>query len=247
MAYRRRGMRRRVAGKRKPRYYRRRGGARSIPRLPRFRGQGYLNLVRMAPNILVQNGANPGVPVVTDPTGSCITLGTLVPNPNGTTWDVPFSMQFNLAQLANSQDITQLCDAYKIKYVRVKAWNTSQYGTNGYVTSRIKWITDHDDATPPSVGDMNQKMGTRTVGFYDDRCVKMGVCPRVAQPAYRDTPLPFAYSIPKSVWINSTYNNVPHYSIKGVIEDFALGGVGIGVVSQIRFEVQMYVVARDFQ
>lgn len=244
MAYPRRRVQRKKANKR-PRYYRR--GAKNIPRQRKFRGQGYLNITRMTPSILIQNSATPGTPLVTDPTGSMVTLGTLVPNPNGTTWDIPFSLQFNLAQLQNSSDITTLCDAYKIKYVRVKAWNTSSYGTNGQITSRIKWITDHDDASPFTSAQLNEHMGTRTVGFYNDKCVQMGVCPRVAVPAYRDTPLPFAYAVPQSMWINSSYNNVPHYSIKGLIQDFALGGTGAGIVSQIRLEVTMYVVGRDFQ
>lgn len=240
-------------GRRAPkRGYRRRGirryrRAQNIPRQPRFRGQGYLNLVRNMKTIFLQNSNTIGTPLLTDP-NNCMTLGTLAPNPNGSNWDIPFSIQFSLSMLQNFTEITNLCDAYKIKYVKVRVfYSQGVTGANSLGNPTIKWVTDHDDATPPSIGDMNEKMGVKELGFYDDRPIFMGVVPRVAMPVYRDVPLPVGYIVPKSQWINSTYTNVPHYSIKGVFQDVNLLAGGGGTNIQFRIDCSVYVTAKDFQ
>lgn len=88
------------------------------------RSPGYINVNRRLPHISCEALAFAGGIQTTDPTGTCLTLGTPTQVPGTTAgmnmYDVPFTLAFNLAQITGSGEFTTLFDYYKINGVKVQ-------------------------------------------------------------------------------------------------------------------------------
>lgn len=198
--------------------------------------------------MFLQNGVAVGTITTNDPTGSCLSVGTPILEANNVTYSIPFSMNFRLNQIINHTDVTNLCDAYKIKYVSIKLQyvkNNTNVGSPG-PTPSVMWIQDHDDATiPTSVNAVREKMGVRTKRFGMNQEFKIGIQPRVADAIFGTGPLA-AYSVAKPMWINSTYDNVQHYAIKGVITNVWLASATT-TLTQFNFDVTTLLQGKDFQ
>lgn len=204
--------------------------------------------------MFINNSVSSGAPAITDPTGTCLNVGTPVAKPNGITFDIPFTLKYRMDQVQKFTDITQLCDAYKIKYIKHKIWcGVSGVGmTVNSAQPTIKWITDHDDADMFTIDLLQEKQGVIHQGFYNNKPVVMGVVPKVAGEVYREGGVTPGYFIPKSVWLNSTYTTIPHYAIKGILCDVDLRGTAggselAGVLTQFRIETTAYICGKDFQ
>lgn len=218
-----------------------------------YRGprQGFLSIVRKLSQIqtYATGGTAGGIGKV-DPTGTCLNLGTPV-YINGTDncWDVPFSMVFRLDQLMNATDITSISDQFKIlsAFVKVHAnYNLTGAGLANAVPF-IDYIQDHDDAIVPSLALMREKMGVKTKYFSTSKpYILMGVRPRCADTVFQNGTSATGYSIPKSLWINTTYSGTEHYGIKGVIRNIYLPA-GSSVGSLLNWDVSLKVLAKDFQ
>lgn len=210
--------------------------------------KGLLTLYRKLPEMFLQNGVAVGTITTNDPTGSCLSVGTPILEANNVTYSIPFSMNFRLNQIINHTDVTNLCDAYKIKYVSIKLQyvkNNTNVGSPG-PTPSVMWIQDHDDATiPTSVNAVREKMGVRTKRFGMNQEFKIGIQPRVADAIFGTGPLA-AYSVAKPMWINSTYDNVQHYAIKGVITNVWLASATT-TLTQFNFDVTTLLQGKDFQ
>lgn len=237
---------------RRARRARRAVGRRPARRSARMLGKGSLVLKRKAELAYIQNTATAGVPTTYGITNSMITLGT----PEGSTLNgnyahVPFSCQFSLNQVIASSDITNLADRYRIKSVNLKIrYNTNQYtapvnSTLNGAQPAIYYITDHDDAAVNTVSQLRQKMGLKSKVFNSNRPVSLSVAPRVAQNVYNGATA--AFLVPsKSVFINSMYNDVPHYGIKGYIENMCLETVS-NLHSSFVIDATFTIEAKDFQ
>lgn len=210
--------------------------------------KGFLKLYRKLPEMFIQNAVAVGSIQTNDPTGSCLNVGTPILEANNVTYAIPFSMQFRLNQIINHQDITNLCDAYKLKYVNIKLQyvkNNTNVGSPG-PTPSVMWVQDHDDSSlPTSVDSVREKMGCRTKRFGMNQQFKIGVQPRVADSIFGTGPIP-AYAVAKPRWINSTYDNVQHYAIKGFITNVWLAS-STTTLTQFNFDVTSLVYGRDFQ
>jgi len=243
--------------------YRRRSARRAPKRAPRraraprrgrkASGMGHLILKRKAELAYVRNSAVAGVAVTTGVVSSMITLGTpeAVTVFNGNYSNVPFTCQFSLDQIIASSEITNLADRYKIKSVSLKwRYNADQYTSPVALTLNanqpvINWITDHDDSGVQTVSALRQKMGLKRKVFNANREVSLSVSPRVSPAVFNG--LTTAYSIPsKSMFINSAYNTVPHYGIKGYLEGMCLETTA-NVNSVFTVDATFVIEARDFQ
>ena len=206
-------------------------------------------------SLYLTNSSSFGVPQVTtlSPT-ACITLGTATAHPVfGNNFIVPFSMQFSLDQLAQYTDISNFCDRYKIVDVMVKFQFNSDSIT-GYSTSTqnqpnivpsVVWVQDYDDANTLTAVEVNAKMGVRRKALNNGSFHSIRVKPRIAASAYNG--LSTAYTVPKgSQWINTAYPQVPHYGIKGYVENMYLGGI-TGGASCITVDLTYKVMLKDFQ
>ena len=226
---------------------------RPIRAMRRFRAartsKGFLKLVRKLPEIYATTtNSNPGL-TIQDPTSTCLQLGAPILDPNGVTYSYPFVLTFQLNQIINHTDITNLCDAYKLKYVNVGCTYqcTQTSVTSSTIMPNITWITDHDDNTlPVSVNNLREKMGSKMRTFGMNKLLKIGVKPRVAAPVYNG--VLSAYSIPKPQWLNSTYDAVPHYAIKGILNNVSVGLIGsVLPFTSFKFDVTTTILAKDFQ
>lgn len=193
-------------------------------------GAGYMNVNRRCPLMSIQDGGAVGTISVTDPTSSCITLGTPVSVPGAIAglYDVPFSMKFSLNQLTAFSEFTNLFDSYKINSVKVylKAFYNTSAATSVGLPS-IEYVTDHDDANVITPSQMRERVGSKHKWFNATRNVAtMWVRPRVGNIVQSSAALgTTALATGKRAqWIDSSTPGVEHYAIKGVIRNFYTSG-----------------------
>lgn len=220
---------------------------------PRRAPQGRFNITRKLS--MIQTYSHPsvaGTMQLNDPSGTCLTLGSPVLVTGTTTvYDIPFSMKFRLDQLMNSSDITNLADKYRINSVKVKVHanglTTNYTGLSAAGQPWIEYIADHDDATVPSISQIREKMGVKTKYFSGVKAaVSMGVRPRVADTVFANG-VSSGYAVNRfSQYINSTYPNVEHYAIKGVLHNVQLSGTA-NVVNLFDWDVTQFVTVADLQ
>lgn len=247
MAYRKRNFRRRRLLKKRTF---RPGGKRTFMKYSKSK-QGILKIVRKTPEIAVSSSATQAVATLFDPgVTNMLQLGAPVLSVGSSnSYDIPFSMSFKLNQLINFGDITNLCDRYKIAGVYVRIYSNKSNAQAGAAAGMpyIQHITDHDDSSVPSVATLREKMGVKLSTFKaGSSYIGIKCRPRVAQEVYQSS-ITTGYAVPnKSVWINSTYSGVEHFSIKGVISNMYLAASTAGLES-LKFDVAFSVLGKDFQ
>lgn len=235
---RRRAAPKRKSGMRKRRMVRRKAGSK----------KGYLVVKRKLPELYIRNTNVAGVAATTDPTVSCLNIGAPIAEPVGGTYAIPFSMVFRMDQLINSTDITNLCDAYKLKNFKIGCtYLSSQASVGGTaLMPQITWVQDHDDAqVPGSINALREKQGVKLRTFGYNKIINISVQPRVADAVYNNG-VTTAYSVPKQMWLNSQYPGAEHYAIKGILNNVNLTATAT-VATAFKFDVTATVHGKDFQ
>jgi len=224
--------------------------ARRVPRAPR---NGGFTITRQSTPIYVSNSTVVGNLQQSPATGACeLAFGAAVSNPliSGH-YDVPFAMDFNLSRINGFTDITNIADRYKITKVDVKIlYNANAIsgspalGNFPSMLPIVNYINDADDATVPANGQvLREKMGLRSRTTGNGRYIKFSVRPKPALTVQPNT----AYAVPtKAQWINCSYTTVPHYGIKGYIQNWSLQ-TATTAVSCFTFELTYHVQVRDLQ
>lgn len=209
---------------------------------------GYLKVVRKTGEIFIQNSAIAGVLQINDTTGSCLVLNTTSPVSTGfaNTYDIPFAMKFCLSQIINSTDITNLCDRYMLKKTVVRIYFNSNMNAvqSAYTLPQITYHTDDDDAVIPTPTNVREKMGAKIKYFGVKNMVQITLYPRTA-PEIFNTGTSTAYAVGKRQFINSTYPNVEHYGLKGVLQNVNLTTAPFQV--GFKFDVEHTIIGRDIQ
>lgn len=225
------------------------------PRVPRPVGTGAAALTRRVQSLYLTNSSSFGVPAVTNPSPTPVfTLGTATAHPVfGNNFTVPFTMQFSLDQLAQYTDMTNFCDRFKITNVIAKFQFNSDSIT-GYSTATqnqpnivpsVVWIQDYDDANTLTAVEINAKMGVKRRALNNGSFHAISVKPKIAAAAYNG--LSTGYTVPKGeTWVNTAYPSVPHYGIKGYIENMYLGGI-TGGAACVTIDLTYTVQLKDFQ
>lgn len=207
---------------------------------------GFFTVVRKLPVITFQSSAVAGLYNLTDPTGTCLSLGTPTAAPgSSTTYDIPFSLKFSLNQLLSHTDITQIADQYKILSVMVKVSSGYQVAT-GLATQVpfIEYIQDYDDATVPNINIIRTKMGVRTKYFGPNTNVLfMGVRPKFAQEVF-SSGITTGYGARKG-WLDCNNDSVEHYGIKGIFHNVALPAISNNATFTL--DISFNVAAKDLQ
>lgn len=214
----------------------------------RTRPTGYIKVVRRSPEMFITNSAVANTPVVNDTTGSCLQLGAPVPNQWGT-YDLPFSAQFQLNQLLNSSDITNLADKYRIKGVYIRLFFNSSNSSVGslYSMPQVYHVTDHDDSIVPTVGQIREKMGTKYKTFKNaSTYIGIKLNPRPLGELYRSAISTGYTPLKTAPWIDCNQPDVPHYGLKGVLTNVNLP---VNTVAQtgFKFDITMVIEAKDIQ
>lgn len=123
---------------------------------------------------------------------------------------------FQLANVVQNSDFTNLYDRYKIVGVSYKLYyHCNDAPVSGLqVLPLVHYSTDNDDAVAPSVAsEVSAKGDCKTKILGNRQYIKLWTRPKIAVPAYRSGATS-AYDIEKAKWINSSYNDVQHYGVK---------------------------------
>lgn len=240
--YKRRNLKRKAAPRRRRRT--------AVPRAPRTGG---FTIKRAVTPLYLTNDASVGQYLVTPKTG-ILNVGNPEPHPIfAGVYKVPFAFEFSLADLTQYAELTGICDRYKITSVRVKCqYNASS--TEGIVAGGIPntvpilhYVTDVDDATPSTSGQVDAKMGVKIKALNNGRFVNMSCRPRPSLVVNDNSQTANGYAIPsKPQWINAGYPLVPHYGIKGYIENLCLQPTTLAT-SCLTWELSYTVQVRDLQ
>lgn len=151
------------------------------------------------------------------------TLGSLFNDTVTDTKGVPFVHIFKLSQMPNYSEFTSLFDKYKIckiVYTLMFQQNTAPMNGNS-VLPLIHICSDDDDATvPSSLTELQQRANCKRRVLGNTVMIKYTFRPKIAAAIY-NTALSTGYAI-KSGYINTDYPDVPHYGIKGMINNLWL-------------------------
>lgn len=217
-------MRKRLA--RRPRIGRRRYYGRK--RLANKSKTGFLTIRRRLPEMMIVNTTTVGLQNFIDPTGTCLYTGAPTLN-QFNSYDIPFTLRFRLDQLINFTDITNLCDAYMLKYMKINlnylSTQTSVGSSN--VMPQCIWVQDHDDASvPTSINQIREKMSAKYRTFGNNRPISIGVNPRLpdtvadVQNYFSNSGLPT-----KPQWLDTAKPGLEHFGIKGYLLNVQLPNV----------------------
>lgn len=241
-------MPRRYLGRRKLNALRKRKAALRKRRAPKHGG---MYVVRKLPQFVTQNtlgvAGDYGIPA--GQLSTCLTLGTVTASPaGGNIYDVPFALQFRMGDVANSTELQNVFDKYKITSALIKVQttlNTAQQNT--VPVPFIDYVVDKDDWTPTTVADFREKMGTKTKYFGSNRpSISMAVRPVPAAEVYNSLTFT-AYAVPgRAPYLNMAYPDVPHYGIKGVIRNIYLPGAVSGEAT-LTWDVSLGLSLKDVQ
>jgi len=216
-----------------------------------MRGNGFLKIIRKLPIITASNLlGTAGSLAATDPTGSCLTLGTPVAKTGYTqVYDVPFSLQFQMDQLVNYVELTAISDQYKLKnvMVRLECPFTVAQAPGGTATPLpyIEYIQDSDDSGVPNVASFRERMGLTTKYFSSNKPkITMGVNPKTTTLLYQSG-LVNGYAVSRQAWINCSSPAIPHYGIKGVLRNVWIPAVSNG--SPFTFDISTKLYLKDIQ
>lgn len=237
----------RMVRSRKPLWKKRRAAVRRrVPRRAAKHGSAFV--VRKVRQIVTSNNLGVlGGYIVNGAATNTLALGTPTLVTGATNvYDCPFTLTFYLNELENYTDLTALADQFKIVSAKVKVQSTF-FSSNQTSTPVpfIDYIQDYDDNTMPSISLMRQKMGVKSKYFGAKSNITMGVRPKPAQVLYNGA-LASGYAVPgRAIWINTSNNDVPHYSIKGIIRNLFLPATTNA--SPLTWDVSIGVALKDFQ
>lgn len=162
------------------------------------------------------------------------------------TYDLPFAMKFSLAQIINAQDLTNICDKYKILRTKIRVYFNSNSNSvqSSYSLPQITYMTDQDDAQIPTASQVREKMGAKMKFFNSKNYVEMICYPKPVAEAY-GTSLTTAYSPGRRMWLDCNNSTAEHYGIKGVLQNVPLTSNAFQI--GFKFDVEHTVVGRDIQ
>lgn len=216
---------------------------------------GYAKIIRKVQPIFSQNSGVGTVQLyeqvlatgtVAPYTSDLVQFGTPAVGISGA-YDVPFSIKFRLSDLVNSTELITIADKYRIKgaYVRIIPSSTEHLMSSIYSRTYIEYYTDHDDASPPSLAQLRERMGMKTKTFTNGRYVGIKCRPAVNSIIYKNaTSTGNAPTWGK--WLDNADNAVEHYGIKGVIRGYNLVNP-TSLKSSFMFDIALVVELKDFQ
>jgi len=150
----------------------------------------------------------------------------------GATFSLPFAAGFTLDMLSQYTDLTNIADQYKISNIELRfQYNASDIaggpiGGAPATTPILKYVADYDDAALETVTALQAKMGLKSKPLVDGKFHSVRLSPRVADAVYGST-VATAYAVPKSMWLDAQSPAIPHYGLKGYIENLPLSSTGL--------------------
>lgn len=219
---------------------------------------GGFTIARRYDPIYVANTIVNGAFINTNPTIIAVGTPEMVTAFGNDIYNVPFAMRFDLKTLSQYTDLTAICDRYKILGATIKisynsntAWGSAAGLTGqGYAQAAcmplVNYIQDYDDDAVLDCTSVRAKMGLKQRVFKGGNSqVVIKVAPRPAPNVFNGDAA--AYAVPsRSQWINAGYTSVPHYGIKGYLQNVPLGSVQ-QYASAFTFDITLRVACKDLQ
>jgi hypothetical protein len=141
-------------------------------------------------------------------------------------YDIAFSVNHNLSDLANVGAYAAMYDAYKIGRINLRLqWmqNVSQStGAPGVLPTVYHYYDQDDIAIPPSTTSISGKQGVviRQFGNKMKSSLNFSYVPIPAQTVFGSNAI-----VPKDrQWLNCSFQNIPHNALKVYIADVFLPG-----------------------
>lgn len=218
---------------------------------------GRSGTIRIVRKCLEQNVYNTATTAVAAASGSVVVIGTPYQTPafvGSVYYNVPFSIDTQLDDLINSTELTQLTDKYKINWVNVKVYATSNTASAGGTSQlpSILWSTDEDDAGIPAsstagLNSIREKMSSKLRQFKQNgSAISIFYKPKITNTIAGAAGAPIAGGVMNAPFIDCNHPNIPHYGVKGFLQDVNLASTA-SVYTQFKFDITMSVTLKDIQ
>jgi len=215
---------------------------------------GIIRITRKCPE---QNVYNTAVTAVAATSGSVVLIGAPYQTPafaGSTYYNIPFSIDTQLSDLLSSSELTQIADKYKINWVKVRMFATSNTASAGGTSQlpSVLWSVDEDDAAIPAsttagLESIREKMGSKLRQFKQNgSAINVFYKPRVTDILAGAAGVSVAAGVVPAPFIDCNHPNIPHYGVKGYLQDVNLASTA-SVYTQFKFDITMSVTLKDIQ
>lgn len=225
-------------------------------RAPRRKMDSKNGMIKLTRRISEQNIYNTGAAGTVAASGSVVTVGTPYQTPpfaGSSYYNIPFSCDVALADLLNYTELTALADKYKINWVKVKVYatsNTASAGGNAQLPS-ILYSLDEDDATVPAssttgLNSIREKMSSKLRQFKQNGSgFSIFFKPKIMNVIGGAAGA--ALSAPISApFLDCNNVDVPHYGVKGYLQDVNLTATP-ATYTQFKFDITVSLTLKDIQ
>lgn len=220
----------------------------------RLNSGGVLKIVRKCDE---QNVYNTGVAGTVAASGSVVIVGTPYQTPafvGSSYYNVPFSIDTNLGDLLNSAELTAIADKYKIRWVKVRVFATSNTASAGGTSQlpSLLWSVDEDDSAVPAssttgLNTIREKMNSKYRQFKQNGgSISIFYRPKITNTIAGAGGAATAAGVIPAPFIDTASPTIPHYGMKGYLQDVNLAATP-GVYTQFKFDISMGVTLKDIQ
>lgn len=145
---------------------------------------------------------------------------------------------FNLAQLPNYTEFSNLFDRYMLTHVQLRFTlkiDPSAQAAASAVYPKLYYVKDYDDSSSPASLDVLREH-SRCVQkvLYPNRPVIVNVKPAILQEIYRSG-VATTYSPRWKTWIDCNTMDCPHYGLKWGLDDFTNTNMKIDIEGKMWF------------
>lgn len=214
-------------------------------------------IIRLTRRCAEQNVYNTATTAVAAASGSVVVIGTPYQTPafvGSTYYNIPFSIDTQLLDILGYTEFTAIADKYKINWVKVRVFCTSNTASAGGLTQlpSILWSEDGDDAVVPASSTsglqaIREKMNSKLRQFKQNgSAITMFYKPMVAATLGNAAAGQTNAQVKSAPFIDCTHVDIPHYGVKGYLQDVNLASTA-SVYTQFKFDVIMSVTLKDIQ
>jgi len=187
---------------------------------------------------------------------STVIVGTPYQTPafvGSTYYNVPFTADFQLNDLINFSDLTQIADRYKIKWVKIKAYctsNTASAGGTAQLPSMLYCMDDDDVSMPASnttgLQSIREKMGAKLRQWHQNKPITFFIRPKILSAINGPVGTPVSSAVIGAKFLDCNHPDIPHYGMKGYLQDVNLASTA-SVYTQFKFDITYGVILKGIQ
>lgn len=215
---------------------------------------GTIRIVRKCAEQNVYNGATAGA---VNASGAVVVVGSSYQTPafvGSTYYNVPFSIDTSLSDVLNSSELIAIADKYKINWVKVQIYCTSNTASSGGTAQlpSVMWYVDEDDSVVPTASTaglnaLREHMGVKIRQFKQNGApLTIFYRPKVGATVGGAAGAATNAIVSPSKFINCAFADIPHYGLKGYLQDVNLASTA-SVYTQFKFDITMSITLKDLQ